>query len=49
MVRHIKEILGQTALELVGAVEINGPPSESDISKITELTRVLARKIKEGA
>lgn len=49
MGRHIKEILGQTAPELVGAVEINGPPSENDINKITELTRVLARKIKEGA
>ena len=47
--RHVKEILGQTALELVGAVEINGPPTESYISKITELAHALARKIKEGA
>src|SRR5512136_1852992 len=30
-VKHIQEILGPTKLDLVGAVEINGPPSEDDI------------------
>jgi len=47
-IRHVKEILGQTKLELVGAMEINGPPSENDIVKITELGTILARKVKEG-
>ena len=47
-IRHVKEILGQTKLELVGAMEINGSPSENDIMKITELGTILARKIKEG-
>jgi len=47
-VKHVQEILGQTRLEIVGAMEINGPPSENDIRKITELGTILAGKIKEG-
>ncbi len=47
-IRHIQEILGQTKLELVGAMEINGPPSEDDIKKVTELGIALAKKIKEA-
>ena len=47
-IRHVKEILGQTKLELVGAMEINGPPSENDIARIAELGITLAGKIKEG-
>jgi len=47
-IRHVKEILGQTKLELVGAMEINGSPSENDVMRITELGTILARKIKEG-
>jgi len=47
-VKHVQEILGQTRLEIVGAMEINGPPSENDIKKITELGTILAGKIKEG-
>lgn len=46
-VKHIQEILGSTKLDLVGAVEINGPPSEDDIRKITELSITLAKKIRE--
>jgi flavorubredoxin len=46
-VKHVQEILGSTKLELVGAVEINGPPSEHDIHKITELSAMLAKKIRE--
>jgi len=47
-VKHVQEILGQTKLEIVGAMEINGPPSENDLKKITELSTTLARRIKEG-
>jgi len=46
-IKHIQEILGPTKLELVGAMEINGPPSEDDTRKITELATMLARKIRE--
>jgi len=46
-VKHVQEILGSTKLELVGAMEINGPPSEDDIRKISELATTLARKIRE--
>jgi flavorubredoxin len=46
-VKHVQEILGSTKLDLVGAVEINGPPSEDDLYKITELSTTLAKKIRE--
>ncbi len=46
-VKHVQEILGSTKLDLVGAVEINGPPSEDDLHKITELSTTLAKKIRE--
>ncbi|NWF87131.1 FprA family A-type flavoprotein [Candidatus Bathyarchaeota archaeon] len=46
-IKHVQEILGQTKLEIVGAMEINGPPSETNIKQITELGKNLAKKIKE--
>ncbi|NWG10702.1 FprA family A-type flavoprotein [Candidatus Bathyarchaeota archaeon] len=46
-IKHVQEILGQTRLEVVGAMEINGPPSESNIEQITEIGKILAKKIKE--
>jgi flavorubredoxin len=46
-IKHVQEILGQTKLEIVGAMEINGPPSESNIKQITDLGKMLAKKIKE--
>jgi len=46
-VKHIPEILGQTPIEVVGAIEINGPPTENDIQQIVELGKKLAKKIKE--
>lgn len=46
-VKHVQEILGSAKLEIVGTMEINGPPSKDDIGKIAELSRVLARKIRE--
>jgi flavorubredoxin len=46
-IKHIQETLGPTKMELVGALEINGPPTESDIDKIVEFGKALAKKIKE--
>jgi flavorubredoxin len=46
-VRHIQETLGPTKMEIVGAMEINGPPTENDVEKIVELGKTLAKKIKE--
>jgi flavorubredoxin len=47
-IKHVQEILGPTKMEVVGAIEINGPPSESDIQKIMELGKNLAEKINKG-
>ncbi len=46
-VKHVQEVLGQTKMEVVGAIEINGPPTETDLTKIVELGKTLAKKIKE--
>jgi flavorubredoxin len=46
-IRHIQETLGPTKMEIVGAMEINGPPTEADINKIVEIGKTLAKKIKE--
>jgi flavorubredoxin len=48
-IKHVQEVLGQTKMQIVGAMEINGPPTENDISKIIEIGKALAGKIKEGA
>ncbi len=45
-VKHLQEILGPAKIEVVGAVEINGPPTENDVNQIIELGKTLARKIK---
>ncbi len=41
------EILGPTKMEVVGALEINGPPSADDYEKIAEMGKQLADKIKQ--
>lgn len=46
-VKHIQGTLGPSQIEVVGAIEINGPPSESDLAQIVELGKTLAGKIKE--
>jgi len=48
-VKHIQEILGQTKIEVVGALEINGPPTDKDMIQIVELGKALAKKIREEA
>jgi flavorubredoxin len=45
--KHIQETLGPTKMEIVGAMEINGPPTEADTDKIVDLGKTLAEKIKE--
>jgi flavorubredoxin len=45
-IKHVQEILGQTKIEVVGTLEINGPPTEEDITKIVDLGKALAKKIK---
>jgi flavorubredoxin len=47
-IKHIQETLGPTKMEIVGAMEINGPPTETDTDKIVDLGKTLARKIKES-
>ncbi len=46
-VKHVQEILGSTTMEIVGALEVNGPPTEQNIKQIVEIGKALARKIKE--
>jgi flavorubredoxin len=48
-VKQAAEILGPTKMEVVGAVEINGPPTGDDYQKIAELGRQLAAKVKGQA
>jgi len=46
-IKHVQEILGPLKIEVVGAIEINGPPTEKDVKQIIELGKNLAMKIKE--
>jgi flavorubredoxin len=45
-VKHIQETLGPSKMEILGALEINGPPRENAIEQIIELGKTLANKIK---
>jgi flavorubredoxin len=47
-IKQVQEILGPSKMEIVGAMETNGPPSESDIEKIVGFGKVLVRRIKES-
>lgn len=46
-IRQALEILGPAKIEVVGTVEINGPPSAFDHQKIVEIAKQLSTKIKE--
>lgn len=46
--RQASDILASTKIELVGELEVNGPPSQKDYEKVLEIARELIRKIKEG-
>jgi flavorubredoxin len=45
--KHVQETLGPSKIEVVGAMEVNGPPTENDVKQIIELGKTLAKKIKE--
>lgn len=45
-IKHVQEILGSSKMEIVGSMEINGPPSESDVKRIVEIGKNLAERIK---
>lgn len=46
-IRHVQEMLGSAKLEVVGALEINGPPTENHIKQIIDIGKTLAKRIKE--
>jgi flavorubredoxin len=43
---HAVELLGPTGLEVVGALEVNGSPTESDLEKVRLIGEGLAEKIR---
>jgi len=45
--RHIQETLGPSKIEVVGAMEVFGPPTEEDAGQIVEIGKGLAKRIKE--
>ncbi len=45
-VKQASEILASSKIEMVGTIEVNGPPSESDYDKVKEYTLKLIEKIK---
>jgi len=44
--KQFQEMLGASGVEVIDAIEINGPPSEDDIEQIIQLGKTLAVKIK---
>ena len=46
-IRHIQETLGPSKMEIVGTIQVNGPPSEKDIARVVELGRTLSARMKE--
>ena len=45
---HASEMLGPTGLEVVGAMEVNGPPSKDDYSEVRAIAESLADKVLSG-
>ncbi|MEM2320719.1 MAG: FprA family A-type flavoprotein [Candidatus Bathyarchaeia archaeon] len=46
-VKQIQEVIKDLKIEVVGALEINGPPTEENIRQIDDIGRSLAKRIKE--
>jgi len=46
-IRQAQEILGPTKIEMVGTLEINGPPTADDHRKIVAIGKQLSNKIRE--
>ncbi len=45
-IKHVQEMLRSSNLEVVGALEINSPPTDKDIAEIIKLGKAIANKIK---
>ncbi|HTY46515.1 MAG TPA: FprA family A-type flavoprotein [Methanomassiliicoccales archaeon] len=45
--KQATEILGQTKIQLIGALDINGRPSDADLQKAAELGKLMAGNVKE--
>ncbi len=43
---HAVELLGPTGLEVVGTMEVNGPPTDNDLDKVKHIGEELAKRIK---
>lgn len=46
-VRQVQEVIKDLKIEVVGALEINGPPTEENMRQINNIGRSLAKRIKE--
>ena len=46
-VKQAAEILGPTKIEVVGTLEVNGPPSADDYGRIAEIGKQLSNKIRQ--
>jgi flavorubredoxin len=42
---HASELLGPTGLDVVGALEVNGPPNSEDLEEIRKIGDELASRI----
>ena len=45
--KHFNELRESLKLEIVGTLEINGPPTEENVRQIMEIGKLLAKKIIE--
>jgi flavorubredoxin len=46
-IKQIQELLSGFKFEVVGALEVNGPPTDEDVKRILEVGKTLAKKILE--
>lgn len=46
-IRQLQEILSGLKIEVVGTLEINGPPTDRDLERVAEIGRALARRVFE--
>jgi flavorubredoxin len=44
-IKQAGEILGPTGIEVVGVVEVNGPPTDADFAKVAEVGKALAARM----
>ncbi|MBS7646674.1 FprA family A-type flavoprotein [Candidatus Bathyarchaeota archaeon] len=48
-IKQIQELLKDYKIEVIGTLEVNGPPTEENLQQIAEIGKSLANKIKEDA